>query len=442
MLERRVIRVLLPYSRTLFFVEKGRERGITAENMRDFEGYLNRKHAKELGMRPITIILIPTTRDKLLTGVRDGIGDIAAGNVTVTEERRKIVDFAVAKDGIVVRELVAAGPKAPELKTIEDLAGKTVHVRPSTSYAESLAALNGRLTAAGKAPIRIAALPDALEDEDKLEMLNAGLFDFVVVDDWVGRMWAQILPNIRLREDLVLRDGAATGWAIWKNSPKLEAEIVDFYTNYTKKQGVMAYRLAQYFKHIKQISNNTGNAEAKRFTDAIGLFRKYGEQYKFDPLMLAAQGYQESQLRQDARSRVGAVGIMQVRPATGSELKVGDIRLIEPNIHAGAKYMDQLMTRYFPDAKFNDADRSLFAFASYNAGPAMIAKMRDEAARRGLDQDKWFNNVEIVTAEKIGLETTTYVRNIYKYYVAYRLLADARAAAPAGREQAVPPRTK
>jgi membrane-bound lytic murein transglycosylase MltF len=90
--------------------------------------------------------------------------------------------------------------------------------------------------------------------------------------------------------------------------------------------------------------------------------------------------------------------------------------------------MDTLMTKYFSDAHFSASDRSLFAFASYNAGPANIAKMRKIAAERGLDPDKWFNNVEIVVAEKIGIETTTYVRNIFKYYAAYKLIVDAQAA--------------
>jgi membrane-bound lytic murein transglycosylase MltF len=126
---------------------------------------------------------------------------------------------------------------------------------------------------------------------------------------------------------------------------------------------------------------------------------------------------------------------MQVMPRTGKELKVGDIRITEPNIHAGTKYLDQLMTRYFSDAHFSEGNRPLFAFASYNAGPGNIAKMRKLAAQRGLDPDKWFNNVEIVVAEKIGQETTTYVRNIYKYYVAYRLTLEAEEGAKKAREQ-------
>ena len=135
-----------------------------------------------------------------------------------------------------------------------------------------------------------------------------------------------------------------------------------------------------------------------------------------------------SQLNQSARSHVGAIGLMQLMPATGKDMAVGSISAAESNVHAGAKYLDRLMTRYFSDAHFTASDRPLFAFASYNAGPANIAKMRKIATERGLDPDKWFNNVEIVVAEKIGIETTTYVRNIFKYYAAYKLIVDAQAA--------------
>jgi membrane-bound lytic murein transglycosylase MltF len=237
-------------------------------------------------------------------------------------------------------------------------------------------------------------------------------------------MWALILPNFKVRDDLVVRAQGYVGWAYRKDSPQMRQALDDFYVNYLKKQGVAEYRLKQMMKSVRQIRNNTNDAEYKRFEQTIALFQKYGKDYSFDPLMLAAQGFQESQLNQKARSHVGAIGIMQVMPATGKQLNVGNIQETESNIHAGTKYMDQLMTRYFPDAHFSESNRPLFAFASYNAGPGNIAKMRTEAAARGLDPDKWFNNVEIVVAEKIGIETTTYVRNIYKYYAAYRLAQD------------------
>jgi membrane-bound lytic murein transglycosylase MltF len=436
MLERRLVRVLVPYSRTLYYVDKGHERGLTAELVREFERYLNQRYAKQLGKRPLTVVIIPTARDKLLSGVAQGLGDIAAGNLTETEERRKFVDFIAPQDRKPVRELIVTGPASPALSALDDLSDKTLHVRKATSYYESAAALNQRFAKERKAPVKVVELPDALEDEDALEMLAAGLLQIVVVDDWKAQLWAQVLPKVKVREDLVLRAEGHTGWAVRKDSPRLSGVVADFYRGVVKKQGLIESRLAQQQKRIKRIGNNTAGAEWKRFEATVKLFEKYGARYGFDPLMLAAQGFQESRLRQDARSQAGAIGVMQLMPDTGKELAVGDIHQLEPNIHGGAKYMNRLMTRYFEDAKFSEQDRTLFAFASYNAGPGNISRMRAEAAKRGLDQDKWFDNVEVVVARRIGVETTTYVRNIYKYYVAYKLAVDAQEAARKAREQA------
>ena len=438
MVGRRHIRVLVPYSRTLYYNDKGRERGITADLVRDFEQYINKKYAKDLGKRPITVYMIPTTRDELLQDVADGLGDIAIGNITVTDSRKKIVDFVAPADQRPTSEVVVTGPKSPAIATADELAGRTVHVRKSSSYYESLVELNDRLKKAGKPPANLVLVPDALEDEDMMEMLNAGLLEAIVVDDWKARIWAQVLPKIKVNEGAVVRPGGLVGWAVRKDSPKLEAILNEFYANFVKKHGLQHARIKQYSSRIRQLKDPTGSADWKRFEETLALFRKYGEKYGFDPLMLAAQGYQESQLNQEAKSHVGAIGVMQIMPATGAELKVGDIRLTEPNIHGGAKYMDQLMTRYFPDAKFSEANRSLFAFAAYNAGPGRISQMRKEARTRGLDPDKWFNNVEIVTAEKVGIETTTYVRNIYKYYAAYKLMLDVHQEQKKAREQVAP----
>jgi membrane-bound lytic murein transglycosylase MltF len=437
MLERRHIRVLVPNSRTLFYNDKGRERGITAETARAFEQYLNKKYAAQLGKRPITLYLIPTTRDELLEDVVSGRGDIAAGNLTVTDARRQLVDFVAPPDAKPNREIVLGGAKSAPVATAEALSGKTVHVRWTSSYHDSLVALNQRLAKDGKPAVKLVAVPDELEDEDMMEMLNVGLLDYIVVDDWKARMWAQVLPKMQLNEGAVLREGGLVGWAVRKDSPKLSAELNDFYANHLKKLGVANYLRQQHSKRIRSLKDAGADADAKRFQELLVLFRKYGEQYNFDPLMLAAQGYQESQLNQQAKSHVGAIGVMQIMPATGAELKVGDIRVTEANIHGGAKYMDQLMTRYFKGVDFSPANRALFAFASYNAGPGNIAKMRKEAEKRGLDPDKWFNNVELVTAEKIGIETTTYVRNIFKYYISYKLTLEAAQERDKAREQVI-----
>jgi membrane-bound lytic murein transglycosylase MltF len=439
MLERRVIRVYAPFSRSLYFNDNGRERGIAVELVRDWERYLNIKYAKQLGKRPLTIYIAPATREKLLPYLGEGLADVAIGNLTVTEERLKEVDFVPGDEGRrTINEVVVTGPKSPELKSLDDLSGKRVHVREASSYYDSLRKLNERFKHDGKPEVQLILVPDGLEDEDLLEMLNAGLVELQVVDDWKAHMWAQVLPKLTVRTDLVLRADAKTGWAIRKDSPKLAAEIEDFFRNWAMKQGVADYRMRVYMSKVKELKDPTASAEYKRFEQTLALFKKYGNQYGFDPLMLAAQGYQESQLNQNAKSDVGAIGVMQLMPATGEQMKVGDIHLTEANIHAGTKYMDQLMTTHFGDAQFSAGNRPLFAFAAYNCGPGNVAKAREKAEKRGLDPNKWFNNVEIVIAEQIGTQTTTYVRNIYKYYVAYKLTLDAQAEAGKARLQVVP----
>ena len=232
--------------------------------------------------------------------------------------------------------------------------------------------------------------------------------------------------------------GGHIGWCYRKNSPLLLAELEEFYYKYEKQRGAIPYRFSQYNKQVKRLQDPTGRNDWKRFQATITLFEQYGGRYGFDPVMLAAQGFQESKLDQTVRSPVGAIGIMQIMPTTGADMKVGDITVSEANIHAGAKYMNTLMTSYFGDAHFDELNRTLFAFASYNAGPNRIKRLRLVAAQRGLNPDVWFDNVEIVVSEKIGRETTTYVRNIVKYYVSYRLTMEmneeqrkAREALPA-----------
>ena len=438
MLERRHIRVLVPNSRTLFYNDKGRERGITAETARAFEQYLNKKYAAQLGKRPITLYLVPTTRDELLEDVAAGLGDIAAGNLTVTDARKQLVDFVAPPDAKPNREIVLSGPKSAPVATAEALSGKTVHVRWTSSYHDSLVALNQRLQKDGKPAIKLVAVPDELEDEDMMEMLNVGLLDYIVVDDWKATMWATGAAE----DDAERRRGGARrrpgrlGHA--QGQPQAGGRAERLLCQPPEEAGraqlpATAAGQARRVRSRMPAPTPTPSASASCWCCSGSTASSYG----FDPLMLAAQGYQESQLNQQAKSHVGAIGVMQIMPATGAELKVGDIRVTEPNIHGGAKYMDQLMTRYFKDVDFSPSNRALFAFASYNAGPGNIAKMRKEAEKRGLDPDKWFNNVELVTAEKIGIETTTYVRNIFKYYTSYKLTLEAPQERDKAREQVI-----
>jgi membrane-bound lytic murein transglycosylase MltF len=327
-----------------------------------------------------------------------------------------------------VDEIVVTGPASPEIRTVEDLGGHEIFVRLSSSYFQSLWALNQRLGPLSRPPVKVKAAPDALADEDILEMLNAGLLPFAVVDDHKAAFWAQVLPEIRPHPELALRSGGDTAWAFRKNSPLLKARVDDFARRHGRGTAFGNQKFQEYLKSLKYVKNASSQKELAKLLQTIHYFQKYADRYDFDWLMLAAQGYQESRLDQNVKSAVGAIGVMQVMPATGAELKVGDIRQIENNIHAGTKYLRTLLDRYFPDAHFDPLNRCLFAFAAYNAGPARVAGLRKQAAARGLDPDVWFNNVELIAAEKIGQETVRYVSNIFKYYVAYQLVVEQQAA--------------
>ena len=304
------------------------------------------------------------------------------------------------------------------------MAGQQVFVRQSSAYYESLGKLNEQLKGKGKKEVVLKVAPEALEDEDLLEMVNAGLVKIVVVDDYLASFWKQIFPNLTLHDGVALRTGASIAPAIRKDSPKLKAELDAFVKKAGRGTAFGNIVLQRYLQSTKFAKNAMATDDMKRFRAVVELFRKYGQQYDLDWLLMAAQGYQESRLDHSVKSPVGAVGIMQVMPATGKELKVGDIRQLEPNIHAGVKYIRFMMDQYFKDEPMDRINKGLFAFASYNAGPARIRQLREEAKKRGLNPNLWFNNVERIASERIGRETVTYVSNIYKYYIAYRLAMD------------------
>jgi membrane-bound lytic murein transglycosylase MltF len=421
MIKRRVIRVLTVYSKTFYFLDKDTQRGVVYEAMKSLEETINKKF--KTGSLKVHFLFIPVSRDRLVQGLVDGTGDIAAANLTVTPERQKLVEFAapVLRN---VSEIVVTGPASPKITTIEDLSGQEVFVRKSSSYYQSLTTLNERFKKEGKKEVILKLAPEELESEDFLEMLNAGLIKILVVDDHLANFWKQIFPNIVLHPEVKLRTEGDIAWAIRKNSPQLLAEVNSFIKTHGKGTAFGNTLLQKYLKTTKFVKNAGSEAERKKFFDLVSIFKKYSDQYKVDDLLMVAQGYQESQLNQNAKSQVGAIGIMQVMPATGKDLKVGDITQIEPNIHAGVKYMRFMIDQYYKDEPMTDMDKALFTFASYNAGPARIQTLRKQAAAQGLDPNKWFNNVERVVSQKVGRETVTYVSNIYKYYIAYKLILE------------------
>jgi membrane-bound lytic murein transglycosylase MltF len=420
MVERRRIRILAPYSKTYYFVDEGVPHGIAYDISVLLEKTLNQQ-LKTTNANKVFVVVIPTSRDALYDALVQGHGDIVVAGVTVTPEREKLVDFTLPTKKSV-NEIVVTGPGAAQVAKIDDLAGQDVAVREGSVQFESLQKLNEDLKRQGKAPVRIRTVPKVLEDEDVLEMVNAGLLKIAVVDDIYAEFWKQILPGISPHPDIVVRNDGAVAWAVRKNSPKLIATLNPIVKANGEGTLFGNMLLRKYLKDTKVVRSATSDADIGKFKELVTLFRKYGDKYSVDYLLMMAQGYQESQLDQSVKSRVGAIGVMQVMPATGKELNVGDITKVDRNIEAGVKYMRFMIDQYYKDEPMDNLNKGLFTFASYNAGPARIRQMRKEAAARGLDPNVWFNNVERVVADKIGRETVTYVSNIYKYYVAYTLV--------------------
>ena len=425
MAKRREIRALVVYSKTFYFLDQGRQRGATYELLKEFERFVNKK--LKTGTLKIRVLFIPVRRDQLIPWLVDGRGDIAAANLTITPQRLQQTDFSdpLSSD---VKELLVTGPSAPPVKVLDDLAGKEIHVRLSSSYYESLMKLNQSFQKNGKKKIKLIAADEMLEDEDLLEMANAGLIPMVIVDSHKAHFWEQIFENIKVHPDIAVRTGGEIAWAFRRHSPKLKTVVNEFVKGHKKGTLLGNILLKRYLRDIKYVKNSATQAEMEKFRSMVALFEKYAGQYEFDYLMVGAQAYQESGLDQSKRSPAGAIGVMQLLPATAADPNVGipDIEKLDKNIHAGIKYLRFIVDRYYKDEQMDDVNKLLLAFASYNAGPARVSGLRDKAAKMGLDPNIWFHNVEVVAAKEIGRETVQYVSNIYKYYIVYRRLVDQR----------------
>ena len=437
LIKRRAIRVAVTFNRTHYFIDQGQERGLTFEVLKRFEADLNAE--LKTGNLKVHVVMLPMTREQMYPALAGGTVDMVAAMVTVTPEREKLVVFSTPTRANV-NQLVVTGPGAPAIATLDDLAGQEVFVRKRSIYAESVAGLNEQLKKRGRPLVQITEAPDVLEDDDILEMVNAGLVPITIVDDYLADFWSKVFTNIRVRSDVTLRSGGQLAVAFRKQNPKLREAVNAWLARHGKGDGFRNVVERRYLQNVKYAKNAAAESERRKFAAVLELFKKYGAEYKVDHLLMAAQGYQESTLDQDVKSPVGAIGVMQVMPATGKELKVGNIAEIDANIHAGVKYMRFMVDRYYADEPMDSLNKTLMTFASYNAGPGRVRQLRREAKERGLDPNVWFGNVERVASERIGRETVTYVSNIYKYYISYRLLADQQARrdaamAAAGKRQ-------
>ena len=258
MVERHLIRALVPYSKTFYFLDGADQRGLEYELLKELEKHINtelkKKHLK------VRVLVIPTKRDMLLPNLVKGLGDIAAGNLTITPERLKQVDFS---DPYFkgVNEILVTGPAAPQVKTVEDLSGTEIYARASSSYYASLKSLNAKFKEAGKKQMNIVLADEYLEDEDLLEMMNANLIPMIIIDSHKGEFWKQIFKDLTLHSDIKVREGGQIAWAVRKNSPKLK-EVINGFMKKHKKGTLMGNVLfKRYLKNTKWVRNALAEEE-------------------------------------------------------------------------------------------------------------------------------------------------------------------------------------
>ncbi len=421
MIARRKIRVLVPYS-YLYFHINGKERGgLAFDAMNLFEKSLN----QQLGFYPpkVRVLFIPVNRNQVMPLLRAGYADVAYAGITITEERKKSVDFSYPTiTGL--KEIIVGGLSSPKLNTLADLAGKELYLPEGSSYETAAKKLSDSLVRVGLPPIIIRPVDPFLETEDVLELVDSGVIPYTATIEDAARLWTNVMDSLVLYDKIPLADNISYGMVFRKDSPKLKAAADQFVKKNARGTAVGNQLYTKYVVNVKRLrgmhnKKTLAQVKALRIT-----FQKYADKYLLDWLLLVAQGYQESALNQNAVSPVGAIGIMQVLPSTaaGRPLYIKNIRTIDNNVHAGVKYMRFLIDQYFTDPEIDALNQQLLALAAYNCGPGRVAQLRKKAKARGLNPNLWFDNVEIIAAQEIGRETVQYVSNIYKFYTSYRAL--------------------
>ena len=425
MVKARNIRALVILNPIGFFYDKGLPRGVMYEALEEFQKFANQK--LNTGQLSVKVTFLPMRLDQLEPALTQGVGDMIAAGIVVTPEREKRVAFSTPIQTDVT-QIIVTGPNFGTVSALADLGGKEVYANPLTTYYENLQKVNISLQKDGKTPIAIKAADKNLTDDDLVQMVNAGLIPATVTTKQRADLWSQVLDHIQPYPDLVIASGAQLAWVVRKNNPQFKQLVDEFVQSHTVGTSFGSTLLRRYLQSTKWVTNSTSAEEMRKFEANLALCQKYAGEYNFDYLMIAAQGYQESLLDQSKKNPSGAVGIMQVIPknAAAPPIDIPNVSTADGNIHAGVKMLRNIEDTYFNDPKIDPVNKTLFVFASYNAGPNRIVRLRKEAIDTGLDPNVWFNNVELIAAEDIGQETVTYVSNIYKYYIAYKLAVQQR----------------
>jgi membrane-bound lytic murein transglycosylase MltF len=423
MIKAKRIRVLTTYTFSNYFVSEGKSYGYEYSHMEEFGKFLN----KGKGRRDIKVdfYYIPVPYDMLIPALQRGYGDIVAANLTITPERSKDVDFTEPYLW-GIKEVLITNKDIKGIDKLEDLAGREIFVREDSSYHFSLIKLNQKFATMDLKPIEIVTLPGLVNTGEIIEMVNAGAIDMTFADSHITSFADELFPDLKVYDNIVLNDDVRFGWMVRKNNPQLKASLNEFIKTIKKGTLLGNIHFKRYFKENPWVRDALEHKDLTKFSRYAPLFKKYGEKYSIDWMLIAALSFQESRFDPKAKSRYGAVGLMQVLPSTAEEMGISDPESVENNIHAGVKYLDYVRKQYFSDGNLPIDEQVRFTLASYNAGPANIRRSRSAAEQMGYDSTLWFGNVEMGAMKRVGPEPVQYVRNINKYYLSF-LISDVVA---------------
>ena len=420
MIDRRTVRVLTTYSLSSFFVVEGQGHGFEYSLAKEYERFLNRGYTR----RDLHTVIeyIPVPEALLVPCLLRGIGDIIAAGRSINHKPDPGTRYTepYLTD---VHHVFVTHKDAPAIKTLEDLSDRQIIIRPIRHHLETILKVNEQLGQKRLPPIRLVRAHTYLTAEDMLELINAGIFELSIVENHIADTWATVMPNVRISNHLLAEQRSSVAWLVRAENPMLRESLNRFLERYRKGTLHGNIYFDRYFNNIRWIKNPLAPTEQERFAAFAPLFKKYGQQYGIDWMLLVAIAFQESGLDPKVRSHAGAVGLMQVLPSTASDkrIQIQNIEDIENNIHAGTKYLALLRDTYFKDLKDFPSTQMRFSLAAYNAGPLKINRSRKAALKMGFDPNRWFQHGEFAALKYIGQEPVRFVSNVNKYYLAYTL---------------------
>jgi membrane-bound lytic murein transglycosylase MltF len=425
-IEKRYLRVLTSRNAFDFFIHDGQRGGYQYEMVRAFTNFMNERHAPDRKELAIEFELIPVDDDQLIPLLLAGAGDLIAARLTITAERAALVRFSEPYRR--VDELVVTHDGTPALDSIEALSGRTVAIRKSSSYSESLSKLDRQLTDSGLDSINLVYVDEQLATERILDLVAARRFDYTVADSIVAEMAAQINSQLHIAPGIALRRDGQLAWATLPSASLLADEANLFLRRY--KQGTLLGNIAvrKFFEAESKLAERFARNPDTNLSDYDDLFREHAATFDLDWRLAASMAYQESRFDPTARNRWGAIGLLQIKSKTAREPYIGipDIEGVEnvsENVRAGLKYLNWIKARYFDSQpEMLEPDRMRMALAAYNAGPRHVIRARSLALQLGLDPNQWFRHVELAMLDMRKTEPVKYVSDINQRYLAYLIL--------------------